>query len=69
MGDPRFQTSEVLAWSSKIAGLGAAITLDVPIQKTGLISQPYLDELRRSGPPVPITGCELKLRAGSNMIR
>ena len=56
MGDSRFETSEVLAWSSKIAGQGAAITLDVPIQKTGLISQPYLDELRAVGRQFQLPG-------------
>jgi hypothetical protein len=59
MGEPRFQTSEVLAWSSKIAKLGGVITFDVPIQKTGLISEAFLDQLREV--PSPSASDELKL--------
>ena len=45
MGSPRFATEKVTAWSRKIADAGAVITWDVPIQKNGLISQPFLDQL------------------------
>jgi hypothetical protein len=46
MGQPRFTTEQVLAWSDKLKNSGATVTMDVPIQKTGLISQPFLDQLR-----------------------
>jgi hypothetical protein len=49
MGDPRFTTDQVVANSKRIAELGGVITWDAPIQKTGLISQPFIDQLKAAG--------------------
>ena len=49
MGDPRFTTDQVVADSRRIADLGGVITWDTPIQKTGLISEPFLDQLTAVG--------------------
>jgi Alpha-L-fucosidase len=49
MGEPRFQSDEAVAWAGKISHAGGVLTLDVPIQKTGLISQPFLDQLQAVG--------------------
>ena len=49
MGDPRFTTDQVVATSKRIAELGGVITWDTPIQKTGLISQPFIEQLKAVG--------------------
>jgi len=49
MGWPRFTAEQVVEWSRKIADAGGVITWDVPIQKSGLISQPFLDQLTAVG--------------------
>jgi hypothetical protein len=48
-GTPRFAIEQVVAYSRRIAEEGAVITWDTPIQKTGLISQPFLDQLTAVG--------------------
>jgi len=45
MGSPRFATEQVVRWSQRIRKQGGAITWDVPIQASGLIAQPFLDQL------------------------
>jgi hypothetical protein len=49
MGSPRFTTEQVVEWSRNIAKKGGVITWDVPIQKNGLISQPFIDQLTAIG--------------------
>ena len=49
MGSPRFSTEQVVAWSRKIAKAGGVITWDVPIQPSGLIAQPFIDQLTAVG--------------------
>jgi alpha-glucosidase len=49
MGSPRFTTEQVVEWSRKITEAGGAVTWDVPIQRSGLISQPFMDQLTAIG--------------------
>jgi hypothetical protein len=49
MGSPRFSTDQIVSWSRKIADAGGVITWDAPIQKNGLISQPFIDQLSAIG--------------------
>jgi hypothetical protein len=46
---PRFTNGQIVAWSRKIADADGVITWDTPIQKTGLISQAFMDQLRAVG--------------------
>lgn len=45
MGDPRFDAAEVIQWSKMITGHGGVITWDVPIERSGRISEPFLKRL------------------------
>jgi Alpha-L-fucosidase len=49
MGEPRFTTEQAVAFSEKIRSAGAAMTWDVPVQKNGLISNGFLDQLTAIG--------------------
>jgi hypothetical protein len=49
LGEPRFQADDVLAWARKTFQARAVVTFDAPIQKTGLISQPFLKQLQAVG--------------------
>ena len=49
MGTPRFSTEQVVTWSQRIRTQGGAITWDVPIQPSGLIAQPFIDQLTAVG--------------------
>ena len=49
MGSPRFSKEQVVAWSRKIADAGGAITWDVPIQRDGLISEEFINQLTAVG--------------------
>jgi hypothetical protein len=49
LGDPRFQTAQVVEWSQKIVGYQAAVTWDTPVQLNGTIAQPFLDQLTAVG--------------------
>jgi hypothetical protein len=49
MGSPRFSTEQVVGWSRKIRSAGGVITWDVPIQRGGLISQPFIEHLTAVG--------------------
>ena len=48
MGNPRFTSDKIIEWSKMVAKEGGVITWDVPIQKSGLISQPFIDQLRET---------------------
>jgi len=48
-GSPRFATEQVVKWSQDIRKQGGAITWDVPIQASGLIAQPFIDQLAAVG--------------------
>ncbi len=48
-GAPRFSAEEIAAWSQKVIRAGGAITWDVPVQPSGLIPQPFLDQLTLVG--------------------
>jgi hypothetical protein len=45
-GTPRFSTEEVIGFSKKLWDAGGAVTWDVPVDLTGKIAQPFLDQLR-----------------------
>ena len=45
MGAPRFTVEQIVGWTTMVAKEGSAITWDVPIQRNGLIAQPFLDQL------------------------
>ena len=49
MGSPRFSIEQIVGWSNKVADEGGVITWDVPIQSSGLISQPFIDQLSTIG--------------------
>jgi hypothetical protein len=49
MGAPRFSTEQVVTWSQRIRRQGGAITWDTPIQPSGLIAQPFIDQLTAVG--------------------
>jgi hypothetical protein len=52
MGSPRFTADQVVAYTLKIHASDGVLTWDVPVQKNGLISQPFLDQLRAVGKAV-----------------
>ncbi len=49
MGEPRFSTEDVVRWSIERTRNGCALTWDVPIQRNGLISQPFIEQLTAIG--------------------
>jgi hypothetical protein len=48
-GTPRFTSEEVIGFSKKLWDAGGAVTWDVPVDLTGKIAQPFLDQLRALG--------------------
>jgi hypothetical protein len=46
MGSPRFSAEQIVNWTRKLAKAGGAITWDTPVQKNGLIAEPFLKQLR-----------------------
>ena len=48
-GSPQFGAEQVTEWTRKTVAAGAAFTWDVPVQRNGLIAQPFLDELKAVG--------------------
>ncbi len=44
-GTPRYTEAQLTAFCRTIARSGGVVTWDVPIEKSGLISQPFLDQL------------------------
>ena len=49
MGSPRFSNEQVIEWSKQITEAGGAVTWDVPVQKNGLISKPFVEQLKAVG--------------------
>ncbi len=51
MGEPRYTNLDevVIPWTRKIVDAGGAMTWDTPIQPSGLISEPYMKQLRIIG--------------------
>jgi alpha-L-fucosidase len=49
MGLPRFTAEQAIGWSNTVSREGGVITWDVPIQSSGLISQPFIDQLSAIG--------------------
>ena len=45
MGEPRFSTEQVVNFSRRHTSKGGVLTWDVPIQPSGLMSQPFMDQL------------------------
>jgi hypothetical protein len=45
-GTPRFTNEQVINFSKKLWDAGGAVTWDVPVELTGKISPPFLDQLR-----------------------
>jgi len=50
-GEPRYEdlSQVVIPWTRKIVDAGGAMTWDVPVQRNGLISEPYMEQLRAIG--------------------
>ncbi len=48
-GDPRFSVEQIITWSRNVTGQGGVVTWDVPIQPSGLISPPFVDQLTAVG--------------------
>lgn len=46
MGSPRFSADQIVEWSKQVQTEGGVITWDVPIQASGLISQPFIEQLK-----------------------
>jgi len=46
---PQLSDEQIVAYTRKIADKGGVVTYDVPIQKSGLIPQPFVDQLRSVG--------------------
>jgi len=44
-GEPRFPDEFVLGYTRYVTGKGGVVTWDVPIQTSGLIPQPFIDQL------------------------
>jgi hypothetical protein len=44
-GTPRFSMEQAISWSRKVHDAGGVITWDVPIQVSGLLSEPFIDQL------------------------
>ncbi len=49
VGDPRFNSDQVVKWSQDIRKQRGVITWDVPPQASGLISEPFMEQLRAVG--------------------
>jgi hypothetical protein len=48
-GTPRFSTEEAVSWSRKVHDAGGVITWDIPIRASGLLSEPFMDQLTAVG--------------------
>ena len=48
-GSPRFSDDKVIAWTRKVNAAGGTMTWDVPVQKNGLITGPFVDQLTAVG--------------------
>ncbi len=48
-GSPRFSQDQITKWTRDWIGQGAAVTWDSPIQPSGVISKPYIDQLMAIG--------------------
>jgi hypothetical protein len=48
-GADQFPDERILAYTRQIAEKGGVVTYDVPIQKSGLISKPFVEQLRAVG--------------------
>ena len=50
-GEPRYQdlNQVVIPWTRKVVEAGGAMTWDVPVQRNGLMAEPFLEQLRRIG--------------------
>lgn len=49
MGAPRFTSDQLIQFTQTIRKSGGVVTWDVPLQKSGLIAQPLLDQLTAIG--------------------
>lgn len=48
-GEPRFPDELVIGYTRHVTGKGGVVTWDVPIQKDGLIPEPFIRQLRQVG--------------------
>ena len=46
---PQWPDDKIIALTQQLAAKGGVVTFDVPIQKSGLIPQPFIDQLRAVG--------------------
>jgi hypothetical protein len=53
IGNPRFNTDQILGYTKQVIDAEGAFTWDVPIQKNGLIAQMFLDQLASIGKVYP----------------
>ncbi len=51
-GPPRFSTSQVIEWTTRIVGQGGVVSWDVPTDMRGLIPAEFLEQLRETGKAV-----------------
>jgi hypothetical protein len=52
-GTPRYTADQVIGWSNKVAEAGGIITWDVPLERNGLIFQPFIEQLTAIGHALP----------------
>jgi hypothetical protein len=53
---PRFKPEQILQWTRGILEAGGVVTWDVPIQPTGVIPQPFIDQLKALPEGLATTG-------------
>jgi len=53
---PRFKPEQILQWTRGIQEAGGVVTWDVPIQPTGVIPPPFIDQLRALSEGLATTG-------------
>jgi hypothetical protein len=46
---PQLPDEKIVAYTRKLAEKGGVVTFDVPVQKSGLIPQPFVGQLRAVG--------------------
>jgi hypothetical protein len=44
-GAPRFTGAQVIKWTRDVVGQGGAVTWDAPVQTSGLLPQPFIEQL------------------------
>jgi len=55
---PQLPDEQIVAYTRKVAAKGGVITYDVPIQKSGLIPEPFVEQLRAIGAAMVVKPAE-----------